>query len=130
MGEALDDATEVFDAADEVVEAYVLVGAVRVRAEVAEAERDDRSRRRLRAAERADGAARRVNRIDDGRLAVDFLSRLNRGARDRRGGRRLRVWLAAEFDDLDVREAAPVEMLAQEFDDEREECRERGEAAS
>src|SRR5215213_760212 len=44
-GEAVDDAAEVLDALDEVVEPYVLVGRVRVRAEVADAEGDDRGRR-------------------------------------------------------------------------------------
>src|SRR5205085_1497225 len=57
FGEAVDDSTEVFDAAQEVFEPYVLVGAVRVGAEVADAEGDDGRGRVLHAADRTYGAA-------------------------------------------------------------------------
>src|SRR2546423_5264110 len=118
FGEAVNDSTEVFDAAEEVFEAYVLVGAVGVGAVVADAEGDDGRGRDWHAPDRADRPARRVNRVDDGRLAVDFFGALDCRARDHRGGRRLRVGGRAEFDDLDVLEAARVEVLSEEFDDE------------
>src|SRR3954471_24874126 len=69
-GKTVDDAAEVFDALDEVIEADVLVGGVRVGAGVADAEGDDRHRRLVRAADGADGAARGVERVDDGLASV------------------------------------------------------------
>src|SRR5207248_1287383 len=65
------------------------------------------------------GAARGVERVDDGLVAVDFFRALDCRARDHRGGRRLRVGGRAEFDYLYVMEAARVEVLAEKFDDER-----------
>src|SRR2546421_248223 len=109
FGEAVDDSTEVFDAAQEVFEAYVLVGAVRVGAVVADAEGDDGRGRMVDTADRTDRPARRVERVDDGRVAVDFFRALDCRARDHRGGRRLRVRGRAEVDDLDVLEAARVD---------------------
>src|SRR5215213_6709539 len=117
-GEAVDDAAEVFDALDEVVEAYVLVGRVWVGAEVADAEGDDGHRRLVRAADGADGAARGVERVDERLAAVQLARALDGRARHHRRGRGLRVRGRAQLDDLHVLKAALVEVLAQKLHDQ------------
>src|SRR5205085_5202532 len=118
MREAINDAPEVFDALDEITDAYVLVRPVRVRAGVSDAEGDDGRGRQVHAADRADRATRRIERIDNRRLAVNLRRGFNRRPRDGRSAGRLSEWGARDLYDLYVVKLACVQMCAQEFDDQ------------
>jgi hypothetical protein len=78
LTQVMDDAPEELDALQEIFEPDVFVRAMWVRPRIARPEGDDRHRRVSRAADGADRAARRIERIDDGRCSVNLCGRLNR----------------------------------------------------
>ena len=82
LTQMMNDAPEEFDALQKIFEADVLVGAMRIRGGVARAEGDDRHGWISRAADDADRATRRIERIDNWRLTVNFRRRFNRRPRN------------------------------------------------
>src|SRR6185503_5311240 len=100
------------DTLQKIVNANVFVRPVRIRSGIAGPERRHRRRWLRHTTHSAHWSTRRIHRIDERRLAMNFSRRLNHRTRNTRLRRRLRQWRTSELDDLDISKPAHIEMFA------------------